>query len=601
MPISFHEFSDRLILERKFDAEIGAAASKSFALFSEMLLETFEAMGNYFISVVEKDFDSDIHKKYAGGSEEGMRQDLYIYSGYYHKLPGGYKNEFDARLFTEHVRRLLLASSRSPMMRSMPGALLIRDSKIIDNKRSTFTLTWRPELMVLPKSIKPESLKALFPNSKPYLDITLHTSENVQSSSTKDFAVGMYNRPSTIYTKKDGDTPAGQYVGSQKKADPNKTFVHSRDLAEIHLSGFKSLEVETVSQLVRILIMDGDKPNLMKSHVRQWIDILKGELRSNESTYVHEYTHFLDNMRMGLTNPKNVAAGIDASWTKGAGDKEWGVYYKSDIEWNAHFQDTAQLLRTALRDFMIAIANLPVAMGAIGMSNFREEGEDFVLKGPYQSTYNTKIADKVWAILRQLLNETYGNSLKKYVQMTGDPNIMGKMTPENKEKYLRLLRLFLKPALSANPAAMFFSVILTEFLNTKHTFTDFMLSDDKFRKKFLARVYSAAEDLVNIYNKGIADIRAGKFPSKQAWNKAVTSFTTIVGPDIAASRRIAMSGIRSTEEWSKPRFIKSAYLNFYSGTFMRTYQPDNGPFDPRKAPIKIPKVFADMSQTIEAI
>lgn len=599
MPVSFREFSNRLILERKFDAELGEAANKSFSLFSEMLIETFEAMGKYFISVVEK--ASDINKKYAGGLDGDMRDNLYIYSGYYHMIPGGYKNQFDARLFTEHVRRLLLAAPRSPMMGSIPGAILIKDSKIIDNKRSTFTLTWRPELMVLPKSIKPDSLKALFPNSKPYLDITLHTSENIQVNSTKDFASGMYSRPSTIYTKKDGDKPAGQYLGSQKRADPSKTFVYSRDLAEIHLAGFKSLEVETVSQLVRILIMDNDKPNLMRSHVREWVNILVGELRNTESTYIHEYTHFLDNIRMGMTVPKNVAAGIDASWAKNAGEKEWGVYYKSDIEWNAHFQDTAQLMRNALRDFMIAIPNLPVALGAIGMSNFREEGEDFVLKGAYQSAYNTKIADKVWALLRQLLNETYSNTLRKYVQMTSDPNIVGKMLPENREKYLRLLRLYLKPALNANPAAMFFSVILTEFLNTKQTFTDFMLSDDKFRKKFLARVYSAAEDLVNIYNKGIADIKAGKFPSKQAWNKAVTSFTTIVGSDIAPSRRIAMQGIRSSEEWGKSKMIKSAYLNFYSGTFMRTFQPDNGPFDPRKAQIKIPKIFVDMGQTIEGV
>jgi len=541
MPASFSEFSEALLLERKFDAEMGQAAEKSFNIFSEKLMDALEKLGDHFIRVIQR-VEGDLTF-----TEKSFRNDFYLYAGRGYLIPGGFysASDWDDRMMRHTINGFLL----NTINEKLSDFFSIEGSKIIDNNRSLFVVRNSPDLIVLPKSIKPKQLKDIFGPEKPDMKIILHTGGNVQVSSKDDFALGTYH------------TPVHQIKGKNGERD----IRFHLDEAKINIAGFSCLDVENILPMVKFMVTNRDKRNLLKSSVKEWLNIAEGNLRKAKSTYIHEYTHFFDDIRMKGVKPKNVDIGTREAWkTSGA---DWGLYYKSDIEWNAHFQDTATVARSAMRDFMVAIQNKGVAFSAL-YPNMTKKENTYVFDEPHKSEWNGLIAQKIESILRRLLGEVSGDRIKMYVGLTqrADYHI------SQKQEAQRMLNIFMLQGKTL--LGQMFLFVFNLFLQKKDAFVSFIMKDDKFRKKFFARMYSVAEDLKAIYDAAINNIKSGKFPTKQAWNNAIKPFVSLPGTNL--------KGLRMSSEWSKLKVTDAAYLDLYSGSFMRSFMKVNGPFEPNK-------------------
>lgn len=548
MPVSFNEFSEALLLERKFDAEMGQAAEKSYDILSEKLIDGLERLGAYLIQILQKE-EGDLNF-----TEKNLRSDIYLYCGHGNYIPGGFyeKSMYDARMLGHSLHNFLKYSIRE----KASDLFSMEESRIIDNNRSVFAIRNSPELIVLPKSIKPKQLADIFGTNQPSITINLHTSENVQEVSKTDSALGTYRTP--VQNLKGGN------------GLPPRRF-HLED-ARINLAGFTCLDLENILPLARYLTKNRDRPTLMRTSVKEWINIAKNNLRQAKSVYIHEYTHFFDDIRMQGIQPKNVEVGTREAWK--TGEKDMGLYYKSDIEWNAHFQDTATLARSAIRDFMIAIPNFGTAWKALGKERMKLVGNEYIVNKPYQSSWNAMIADTVQQEVLRLLGGVSNNRIKMYLDVTQRADY-----PVNKKQEAQqMLNIFVRQGKTL--LGQFFLYVFNLFLHKKSEYTTFMLKDEKFRKRFFNRILSVAEDMKAIFDSHLSNIKAGKFPSKQAWNKAIQPFTTIPGT--------GLEGLRMSRTWGNMKPATDAYLDFYSGTFMRTFQHINGPFDPNKP---IPRDF----------
>ena len=531
MPVSFSEFSEALLLERKFDQEMGQAAEKSFNMFGEILTDAIEKMGAYFIKVLQK---VDEGLSYY---ERNLRNDIYVHTGRGYLVPNGSYNasDYDARLLLLDVERLM----QRAMNETLKDVVTLQSSKIIGSNRSTIEFLPNTDIIVLPKSISLKQLSGIFSvGPAPGIMIRLHSSRNVQMSSTTDTAVGAYTTPNPLPTVK-------------------------FDTARIDIGGFSCFDPEAVSPLVSYLVQNMGKPNLMRKAIKDWVALADKNLRERIDTYIHEYIHFLDDIRMAGVKPKNVTAGIEAGWSS-QGDK--AVYYKSDIEWNAHFNTTATIARAAMRDFMICVPNKGVALAALGEDKMDEVGDTYVVKKPYKAAWNGLIANKIEMILIRTLKEMAGNRIKNYVDLTQRPNY-----PEKNEAQ-KMLNIFVSQ--SKTTIGLMFLYVFNLFLGSGGTFTDFMMKDEKFRKKFYTRIYSVAEDLKKIFDDGIANVKAGKFPSKQAWNSAIKNFHSIPASQLKA--------VRMSKFWSDTVYANPAHMELYIGSFMKSFTDVNGPFDPNK-------------------
>jgi hypothetical protein len=540
MPASFNEFSESLLLERKFDAEMGQAAEKSFNIFSEKLMDALEKLGNHFIRVIQRE-DGDLT-----WAEKSFRNDFYIYGGRGDLIPGGFYNasNWDDRMLRATINGFLL----NTINEKLSDFFSIEGSKIIDNNRSVFVVRNSPDLIVLPKSIKPKQLSDIFGSNKPAINIILHTGGNVQISSKEDNALGTYHTPLINYGK-----------------DSGRAIRFHLDEAKINIAGFTSLDVENILPMVKFMISNRDKKNLLRSSVRDWLTIAEGNLRRAKSTYIHEYTHFFDDIRMKGVTPKNVEIGTREAWK--ASGRDMGLYYKSDIEWNAHFQDTATVARSAMRDFMVAIQNKAVAFSIL-QAHMTKEGDDYVFDEPYKPAWNGLVAQKIEIILRWRLSAISDERIKMYVGLTQQADY----PVSHKQEAQRMLNIFVLQGKTL--LGQLFLFIFNLFLQRKGDFVSFLLKDDKFRKKFFSRMYSVAEDLKAIYDAAMNNVKSGKFPTKQAWNNAVKGFVALPGTNL--------KGLRMSSEWSRMKVTDAAHLDLYNGSFMRSYIGKNGPFEPNK-------------------
>ena len=529
MPVSFSEFSEALLLERKFDQEMGQAAEKSYTIFSEILIDAIEKMGDHFIKILQKK-DSGL-----SDDEMNLRNDIYIYAGRGYLIPHSRytEDDWDDRLLGLNVKELM----NDAMSKKLDDSIMVQQSKIIGVNRSIMVFKHNTDLIVLPKSITNKQLAKIFmPGSPPGIIMKLHSSMNTQTNSEKDSAIGLYYTPKTSYA--------------------------TSTSAEIHLSGFTCFDPEAVLPLVKYLVQNRDKPNLMRKAVKDWVAIANGNLRSAKSVYIHEYTHFLDDIRMAGVEPKNVIAGREAIWKQ---DKDYGTYFKSDIEWNAHFQEIAESARASMRDFMTCIPNNAVAFSALE-DKMDEVGGKYIVKKPYQAAWNGLIADKIESIIFRLLDNVSAEKIKYYTDWTQSQHNF------RKEDSQRVLNIFVRQGKTL--IGRLFLYVFNLFLSNKGGFTDFMLKDEKFRKRFYTRIYSVAEDLKKIYDDGIAKVRAGKFPSKQAWNAAIKNYHSIPATDIKS--------LKSSKFWTNIKVPHPAHLELYSGSFMKSFLNVNGPFDPNK-------------------
>ena len=277
----------------------------------------------------------------------------------------------------------------------------------------------------------------------------------------------------------------------------------------IVVAGIKSLSRDSIADIVWCIYKLRLKPNLMKAAVAEWVAQLSSELKAQARVGIHEYTHMLDAVRYKTEidkEPKSLDQASSAFW---GGDK--GLYYKSNHEWQAYFQETATSLRKNLRSFLDAMVNKGVvatiiAIGGNGLGTGGEKdridrwngwnehvkgtGFDASKRGAAIAAY---IDSEMNRILPQLFNEVdwkFGFKSKEWIDLNSI----------KRDRFTALAYAYME----------------------KHSGVMFeWLKEDEMRKRFLKRIASLGDDLRKITDDFYAELRSGKSPSKQRWNQAM--------------------------------------------------------------------------------
>lgn len=560
MGISFNDYSALLLQERKFDAILGAAADKSYALVMDDMIEGCEYIAKFMMDYISRPpvERSEFTAGGLGGTGQGStRNYLYIYAGQSHRLESGSQSatiKYNPDAFKAEAFILFReALFNSNLIQSQTSAVIgVTDPVYIPQNYKKYA--------VIPSNVfSNKDVSDMFDGGTPRVEVRFHISMNVRVLSANDPAAGTYKTPWIGR----GDKPRYMNISSPI----------------INVGGLTAFNADNITQLVMGLIQNGNKPIVMRKIARTWVDKVRANLIAAKVIYLHEYIHFFDDIRMRSVVPQNVKAGTETAWKSGVTPKEFGTYYKSDIEWNAHFQEYATLIRSAFSDFMTAIQSNVVALASIPETE-RDVTSDKLhptaiqVKNPKQQIHYNRIVTTMNRLIFKRLHDQQTYRVSVLGSFIADIEMNSNRTPEQNENLSELRKLITlfkqRPhtLFNSNPTAAFFYFILDIFM-MKRQFVSYMMEDQKFRKKFLARIYSVAEDMKKIYDDAIAKVKAGKFPSKQAWNKALSRFR-----DIKPQK---FKGI--SKEWSETLPMGRVAQQFYVGIFMDSITRINGPID----------------------
>ena len=319
------------------------------------------------------------------------------------------------------------------------------------------------------------------------------------------------------------------FAGTYKTGRKDASF-------QIDMNTFASLYVNTDTPLMNAMTevvklrSQGKSMSAIVRPINKWLATFDTELATKRDLFVHEYIHFLDDMRYKSSSdrPGNIAAGIEAS--SGNSDPLKRKYYTSDAEVNAYFQGAASEVEDSIKSFLIAATTNRAAATAIQHSNMMIP--KFNAMTPQAKC--KAVADAVVTDLHRKISDTLAEPwVAQHIQKMLDipPSQTG----------LKGLHLFCLAVVSWHA----FSTSL------------FMLSfeDPKNRKKLLTRIVLFAQEMERLIEEYRMQMSQGKVPSSQEFNKAIEKFK----PNRNSTK-------------SKP-----AYNLLYSGLMM-----DKKVFDPRK-------------------
>jgi len=272
---------------------------------------------------------------------------------------------------------------------------------------------------------------------------------------------------------------------------------------EININNFGSLYVnndtplmDTFTEVVK-LRAQGKSMNAIVRPINKWIATFQNELATKRDLFVHEYIHFLDDMRYKSTSdrPGNIAAGIEAS--TGRDDPFKRKYYMSDAETNAYFQGAASEIEDAVKSFLIAATTNRAAALAIQQSNM--------------------MIPKFNAMTPQARCAAVGDAV------IGD--LYRKMNDELREPWVAqhiMKMLDIEPSQTGLKGLHLFCLAIVSW----HSFSTslFSFEDPKNRKKLLSRITTLAQDIEKVIAEYRINMTQGKVPSSQEFNKAMAKF-----------------------------------------------------------------------------
>lgn len=320
-----------------------------------------------------------------------------------------------------------------------------------------------------------------------------------------------------------GETFGGTYKTGRKDAS-----------FEININNFATLYADKDSPLAKAftevikLRAQGKSSNAVVRPINRWLSAFDAELGTKREIFVHEYIHFLDDMRYKSDSdrPGNIAAGIKASGD--SSDPLKRKYYTSDAEINSYFQGSASEIEDAVESFLIAATTNRAAAAAISRNN---------LMIPKFNSFTARersvlVADAVIAELHKKINDALNEDW-----VAGHIEKMLDIPPS--QTGLNGLPLFCLAMISW------------------HSFSTSLLSfeDPKKRKKLLTRIVLFADELKKSIENYRRRMAGGEVPTSQEFNRAMAKF----------------------KPGGHPTKSKAAYNILYSGFMM-----DKKVYDPKK-------------------
>lgn len=305
---SYHELA--LLLERELDRSMRDAAAKSFDRFTKNLMV-----------MATKGVNDFINKHTSGGKgTDPSTKDIVSY---------------------EFAINDLANSLTHSMIKQFDDKKMLMST--VNQGQMTLAYTIRDDAQVfLPPSIKPSDFAKMTPSSNMVkMLITLRG----------------YPRGSGALSFK------GVYIsGKQSKINPTLEFYNLS-----HLSLGKDTPLHQALRDVMKAKFSGKSKQATVRPMNKWLEGLEQELLFLRDIFIHEYIHFLDDIRYKSSSdrPGNIEKGIKASWDPNSTPETRKAYYTSDAEWNAYFQGAASEIEDAFASFLIAATNERAALNAM--------------------------------------------------------------------------------------------------------------------------------------------------------------------------------------------------------------------------------------------
>jgi hypothetical protein len=431
-------FHDHLLIERAKDAEMGAAAKRSFLGARKSMVSLFQESLRSWWNLMQ---DPYMRKEWFSEKEAGHR----IHS----KLPTDDKWVPFSQFEADRLSNILFVR--------------FRDALVGVDRYSKVEVSSQGEMEVSLRIDADSKSKAFVLPSKSLMGIDYAQAQNkmgwtiialdLKSSITKDGRVvarGTFAEPS-------GARTARITIGGLEKA--------------VKRNDFGSLLLRTVDMGRTKAYAEFDK---FANRIGSFMDM-------HVSTYIHEYIHLLDWLRRGMWRNKGETKGVEAIWQ---GDGNLSPYYKSNLEYNAHFQAAATMAREGVRMFLVSITSDGFAYEKIGAA-----GESVSIADVPKII--SVALEREYARVLTRVSEEAKVRLKEYLSRFGGV----KFTPQ-----MLLVMWFMYETTAA---------------------VSYWSSDEAMRRKFLTRLYSVQNDIDGIVREYLARVRSGKYPSKQEWRKSI--------------------------------------------------------------------------------
>lgn len=338
-------FSEWLLLERALDQQMRSAAARAHAKFhANTMIMVKEACDKFVRGLAAHD-----HKYDQRGDEHTL-----------------------ASNFIHAIR----------MANGIGGNVMLTDKHGSDTMVAYCIM--RESELVLPPNITIENYKAAFSDLSGSAPRFMFEFQSKGKSGT----AGEYHTGRTVRYG------AASFVGQPKLVVYKVKSLDFKEGGGLHtmIMGLKAAKSE------------GKSAHALVRHTNKWVSQFEKELLSFRNTIVHEYIHFLDDLRYkaNTSQPGNIKRGIDSSANKD--DKEKKAYWLSDAEWNAHFQASAESVEDSISSFLIAATTDTAASFARS-----EVGKSFDTMTPAARcrVVGDFVVDDLMRVINRALNEDW--------------------------------------------------------------------------------------------------------------------------------------------------------------------------------------------------
>lgn len=312
------------------------------------------------------------------------------------------------------------------------------------------------------------------------------------------------------------------HSGKVKKTNPKIEFYDMQ-----HLTLKKDSPLHNFLAEVMKGKFSGKSKQAMLRPANAWLKGIEKELMFLRDIFIHEYMHFLDDIRYKSPSdrPGNIATGINAVWGIGSPPDASKPYYTSDAEWNAYFQGAASDVEDAFASFLVACTNDRARMRALE-NNSQFDTMNFAAK-------SKEIAAVVVSDLHRKVKE----------------NIMEPWVQDH----------FKKIGLSGIRMDDIGTLALAVTTWNSYSTSMYFLQDRKKKAKLVNRVMSLRQDIMNIIKEYETRMSQGKTPTVQEFNRAREKFRPGGKPG------------------GNPTKLRSAYDLLYSGLMIgdKVFGPKN--------------------------
>jgi hypothetical protein len=253
-----------------------------------------------------------------------------------------------------------------------------------------------------------------------------------------------------------------------------------------------------------MMVLNSKTSGKAREKIRNLTQSVSTMFNAYRSIYIHEYTHYLDEIRYKGKPSKAITNAAKVFWDDKQKDKT--AYYTGENEVNARLAQVEGMSRKALRHLMVAFTSdatahealirLKKANMATGMTNaqlervFNGAGQEILKNGLVAQEINLLSYEKLWRLRDEVLPQ-WMESLAFSSLRTRDPF-----------------------------AAL---VAYMVYINLNREAIEAWNKNPRLLKKVMSRLYGVIRELKRQQENYIKDVKAGRIPSGTEWTSAIAA------------------------------------------------------------------------------